>query len=361
MAAIEFKTGANDAGRRLDRILRKSLPDCSLSLIHRLLRQGKVLVNDKPARPEDRIQSDVIIKIMNKSLVNHRPEAVNENNESNHKHFFVNHRSEMVNENTASNNKRFGVNYRSQLVNKQNVVNYRCQRVNENNASPAPLPEILMRERGIIVFNKPPGLSSHGKDSLDTMVKNRLAGELPPSLSFKPGPLHRLDRPTSGIIAFSESLEGARWFSDLLQERKVAKTYLAIVEGRCGGEEIWQDELVRNKTLKKTFAGNDGDAMNKTKNALTMVKSIASNGLYTLIEASIITGRTHQIRAQAASQGRPLAGDKKYGALPFPGGFYLHAWKMEFEGIKIIAPLPKAFLLRVHEYFGDTVRSFCSV
>jgi 23S rRNA pseudouridine955/2504/2580 synthase len=81
---------------------------------------------------------------------------------------------------------------------------------------------------------------------------------------------------------------------------------------------------------------------------------LASNGSYTLIEARIITGRTHQIRAQAATHGHPLAGDKKYGALPFPaqkpgGSFYLHAWKMEpeerIEGFPqpLIASLPAAF------------------
>ncbi|MDR0494447.1 MAG: RluA family pseudouridine synthase [Treponema sp.] len=331
---MELKAGPNDAGRRLDRVLRKSLPDYSLSLIHRLLRQGKVAVNGIPAHPDDRVTAMSIIRLEANaaSSVNHIKPRINKNADSN-----VNCRPGRV--------------YRDGLL-----VNCRCQRINKEGGSVL-LPEILMREAGIIIFNKPPGLASHGKDSLDALVKNWLADKIPPSLSFKPGPLHRLDRPSSGIIAFSESLEGARWFSRLLRERKVVKTYLAIAEGHIAGDELWRDDLVRNKNAQKTLAGNKTE---KSKNAITTVKPLASNGSCTLIEARIITGRTHQIRAQAASHGHPLAGDRKYGALPFPGGFCLHAWKMELceqiEGFPqpLTAPLPEAFLTRIQTLFHTT-------
>jgi 23S rRNA pseudouridine955/2504/2580 synthase len=168
--------------------------------------------------------------------------------------------------------------------------------------------------------------------------------------------LHRLDQPSSGIIAFSENLEGARWFSRLLRERKLTKIYLAIVEGKITGDEFWQDELVRDKSIKKTFTKNETD---KPQNAFTAIRPLASNDSFTLIEALIITGRTHQIRAQAALHGHPLAGDKKYGALPFSGGFCLHAWKMEpeekIEGFPhpLAAPLPKEFLSRIKILFAS--------
>jgi len=306
---IELKTGPDDAGRRLDRILRKSLPDYSLSLIHRLLRQGKVLVNGKRVGFDERIQSGMMIQI--KLAVNHDNKPVNTNNA---------------------------------------II------------SPAlPLPEILWRGSGIIIFNKPVGLVSHGKDSLDTLVKAWLTGTLPASLSFKPGPLHRLDRSTSGIIAFSESLEGARLFSRLLRERKIKKTYLAIVEGSVNGDEEWQDELSRDTTLKKTFTGSRTGAVT-ARHAITAVKALASNSLCSLIEAHIVTGRTHQIRAQAASHGHPLAGDVKYGGHRMPGGgFYLHAWKMELEECPadfpqpLIAPLPDAFRSQIGILSGKAI------
>jgi 23S rRNA pseudouridine955/2504/2580 synthase len=221
---------------------------------------------------------------------------------------------------------------------------------------------ILWRGAGIIVFNKPPGVATHGKDSLDTLVKTWLEGKLPASLSFKPGPLHRLDKPTSGVIAFSETIEGARLFSRLLRERKAAKTYLAIVEGRITGDEVWQDELIRDTRAKKTFTGGAAGS----KDALTAVKALAFNGSFTLIEARILTGRTHQIRAQAASHGHPLAGDVKYGGHGFPGGFYLHAWKLKLgehlEGFPqpLVAPLPESFRSHISALFGaHSLRYLC--
>jgi 23S rRNA pseudouridine955/2504/2580 synthase len=298
---IELKVGPDDEGRRLDRVLRKALPDYSLSLIHRLLRQGKVSLGGKPAEPADHVKlNDIIQIVIQKTTSPPLPPQV-------HK------------------------------------------------PADTALPDILWRGSGIIVFNKPSGLATHGEASLDTQVKAWLDGKLPPSLSFKPGPLHRLDKPTSGLITFSETIEGARLFSHLLRERKLVKTYLAIVEGIMSGEKTWQDKLTRDKTAQKTFARDSVAA----KNALTCVKPIASSGSYTLISAQIVTGRTHQIRSQAASHGHPLAGDTKYGGHG-KGGFFLHAWKMELEGTggilpPMLAPLPEPFLARISALFGRDI------
>jgi len=131
-----------------------------------------------------------------------------------------------------------------------------------------------------------------------------------------------------------------------MREHKVRKTYLALVEGIIENEEIWQDELVRDKSLKKTFIADrkaGANAFENAKTAITRVRPLALYGKYCLVMAEISTGRTHQIRAQAAAHGHPLAGDRKYGGKtlnpPHGGtGFFLHAWKMEFEGICIEAP-----------------------
>ncbi|MDR1859235.1 MAG: RluA family pseudouridine synthase [Treponema sp.] len=292
---VELQAGQDDNGRRLDRILRKALPDHSLSLIHRLLRQGKVLVNGKPAGPETRVQAGSVIKI------------------------------ELLLTNTK-------------------------QEVNKSGASPAPLPEVLWQGCGIIVFNKPAGLATHGLTSINTMVNENFAGTLPHSLSFKPGPLHRLDKPTSGAIAFSQTLEGAQFFSRLLRERRVVKTYLAIVEGVIPAGETWQDTLLRDRARKKTFTAGGAGA----QCALTKIRPVFANDRYTLIEARIATGRTHQIRAQAAARRHPLAGDRKYGGRGILGerGFFLHAWKIEFNGNLVVAPLPESFLSRITAFFG---------
>jgi 23S rRNA pseudouridine955/2504/2580 synthase len=301
---VDLKTGPNDCGRRLDRILRKSLPDHSLSLIHRLLRQGKVRLNGKRAAADERVTAEAVIRIT-------VPDGA----------------------------------FHTQAVQKK------------DSPSLPPLPEILWRGSGIIVFNKPPGLASHGEASLDTRVKAWLAKTLPPSLSFQPGPLHRLDKPTSGIITFSETLAGARLFSKLLRERKIIKTYLAIVEGVITGEDVWQDTLTRDTVARTTRISDEAGA----KNAQTVIKAIASNGGYTLIEARLITGRTHQIRVQAAGHGHPLAGDVKYGGRKIsgmPSGFFLHAGEMAFNEQTdvfppvITAPPPESFAVCISNLFG---------
>jgi 23S rRNA pseudouridine955/2504/2580 synthase len=330
------------------------LPDLSLSLIHRLLRQKKILVDDKPASPDHRIEQGMVIKVY--APATHISDKVNTNN----------------------------VNYKYLLVNKKNP---HTQTLKPEPQSPFPVPcslfpvPILWQGSGIIVFNKPQGLSTHGPQSLEGIVNLWLEqeGTLPHSLSFRPGPLHRLDKPTSGAIAFSQTLEGARLFSALLRDRKLEKSYIAIVEGviekGSGDEEIiWRDSLEHDKNKRKSFVTpplpTPYSPLPTLKQALTTVKTLASNGQYSLIEARIKTGRHHQIRAQACSHGHPLAGDIKYGGKPLPGqsrggGFFLHAWKIKFierpDGFpqEIIAPLPEAFQSRITELFGKPDLEHC--
>jgi 23S rRNA pseudouridine955/2504/2580 synthase len=315
---IELKAGQNDNGRRLDRILRKALPDHPLSLLHRLLRQGKVKVNKKKAAADTVISAGDSIKIYAELNVNQKKSKVND--------------TEVETE----------------------------------------LPEILWRGSGVIVFNKPAGLAVHGPESLDARVKNWLEGQRSPSLSFRPGPLHRLDKPTSGAVAFSETLEGAKLFSSLLRDCLIEKTYLAIVQGRLETRQTWNDMLIRDKNQRMTQTVSDarsGKSVNdavpiNAKDALTIVLPLACNGVYSLVKVQIKTGRTHQIRAQAAAHDHPLAGDVKYGGSKLEGhrqkgSFFLHAWKLEFNDASgafpraITAPPPDAFLSQVKKLFGQ--------
>jgi 23S rRNA pseudouridine955/2504/2580 synthase len=379
-APLILTAAKDDHGRRLDRILRKALPELSLSLIHRLLRQKKILVDNKPATPNHRIEQGMVIQII--ASVNHISNQVNHN--------FVNHKKLKVNKK----NPRLQTpnpEHRP-LASKPQSSNPATRPLTLKSRSPTPDPRpptpILWQGSGIIVFNKPQGLSTHGPQSLDSVVKAWLKEEdaLPRSLSFRPGPLHRLDKPTSGIIIFSQTLEGAKLFSALLRERKLEKTYIAIIEGSIEKEKrtekkekskrikydeiIWRDALEHDKDAHKSFISPEPKTPNPEprtltpilKEALTTVKTLASNGKYSLIEARIKTGRHHQIRAQAASHGHPLAGDIKYGAKPLPGQtrggeFFLHAWKIKFtecpDGFpqEITAPLPEAFQAKIEALF----------
>jgi len=298
---MELITGENDKDRRLDRILRKAMPDYPLPLIHRLIRQKKVLVDGKPGKADDRLDIGMTIIIQ----------------------------------------KEFA--HRTAVSQHKDTKDAKEER--ELNLSSL---DILWESSDLLAVNKPAGLAVHGVNSLDSIVQLYLADKLSSSLSFKPGPLHRLDKPSSGIVVFSKTLKGARVFSSLMHEHKIKKTYLAVVEGRIEKEEIWQDNLLRDKEKKKTFIAKTHDT---GKNAITKITPLSFKDGYTLIEAQIETGRTHQIRVQAAAHGFPLKGDIKYGAKKIKikeyktgnkekTDIFLHAWKLEFLDVKIESPVP---------------------
>jgi len=115
--------------------------------------------------------------------------------------------------------------------------------------------------------------------------------------------------------------------------------------------------LIRDKEKKKTLVSKDKN-LPDGKTAITRVIPLAVKNGFSLIQVEIITGRTHQIRAQAASHGYPLLGDIKYGSRGIKGkglfaDIYLHAWKLEFLDNIIKAPLPDRFLKKATELFGD--------
>jgi len=325
---LHLTAAADDDGRRLDRILRKALEKMPLSAIHRLLRKGGIRVEGKSVPASYRVRQGQTITV---SLTD-PPRETERNDESP----------------ATGPPKKFAP--------AQN-----CE---------GPALEILYEGEGLLILNKPAGLLVHGRESLDGLVQSYLKEKLPPSLSFRPGPLHRLDRPSSGLIVFSTSLEGARFFSAMMRGRKIKKQYLALVEGAIRETETWQDELVRDKAIKKTYS-QQLPSGGETKTAITTVTPILRSATFTLILAEIETGRTHQIRSQAAGHGHPLLGDVKYGSFlsklrPAPplkltgskqsgGAFFLHAWRMELPTPLprlIEAPLPEEFQKKTDELFG---------
>jgi 23S rRNA pseudouridine955/2504/2580 synthase len=360
---ISLTAAADDDGRRLDRILRKALPEIPLSAIHRLLRKGGVLVDGEKAAIDYRVKAGQTITVTGNLF----PNSISQ--------------------------RRRDAECRAQFANPAYTSNQRFVaplRLGERKIQNNDITDIILFEgAGLLVLNKPAGLPVHGRESLEGIVRSYLVPKLSPSLSFKPGPLHRLDRPSSGVIAFSTSLEGARFFSAMMRNRMIKKQYLALVNGVIEKDEVWEDELVRDERQKKTFRGGIVPGVlrpGEAKTALTRVSPLAGDGGHTLVLAEIETGRTHQIRAQAAGRGHPLLGDRKYGDTIYGdvngdnirGGFLLHAWRMEFTvktdektdndlygGIPrglpgglppcIEAPLPENFLDKIRNFFGGGI------
>jgi 23S rRNA pseudouridine955/2504/2580 synthase len=172
--------------------------------------------------------------------------------------------------------------------------------------------------------------------------------------------VHRLDRETSGILLLAKKRSALRQLQDQFRERETGKTYLALVLGQWPANRKVLDKSLHKYLLPdgerrvRVVAKDDPDAMA----ALTLVKVKHRGDGFTLLEVTIRTGRTHQIRVHLASEGFPIAGDDKYGdfelnkaLLRAPGGaslkrMFLHAWRLEFthpvsgERQTLLADLP---------------------
>ena len=178
---------------------------------------------------------------------------------------------------------------------------------------------ILYEQNGCLVANKPPGVLTQavpGVDSLEVRVKAYLAGEHGGGEVYL-NVIHRLDRPASGAIIFGKDLRTTRKLGAQFENRRVQKVYWACVEGQVAPESgRWEDCLykVEGEPRAEVVAADHP----KGRHAALRYRVLKSFDWGTWLEIELETGRTHQIRVQAASRGHPVLGDKQYGsALPF--------------------------------------------
>ena len=207
----DFTTGKDDDGRRLDRVLRIFLKEKSLSEIYKLIRKGLIKVNQKKTKPDAHLAEGDIISIaafLFDSSGNQEP--------------------------------------------------LEAEKISE----PKLKLNIVFENQHLLIIDKPYGYSVHGSQnekliSLDKEVLAYLQSKndntKSESLSFKPGPLHRLDRNTSGLLAFSKSLLGAQWFSDCIKNHTIHKKYIGLAQGKLASEENWEDKLADSEEKDNGF------------------------------------------------------------------------------------------------------------
>ncbi len=194
-------------------------------------------------------------------------------------------------------------------------------------------PEIIYEDENVIVVNKPEGLLSEAK------------GEYCPEKTLADFGFvaHRLDRDTSGVMILAKSEEVQKFLKKQFQDRKVHKTYYAIVQGRPKLDEARIDlPLKRDLKRPTTFRVDAGG-----KASETFYKVLKSNDKYSLVELKPTTGRTHQLRVHMKYLGHPILGDPVYGDEK-ADRLYLHAGSLEVTlpgGIRKVfeVPLPKEF------------------
>lgn len=215
--------------------------------------------------------------------------------------------------------------------------------------------QILHEDNHLIVINKRVGDIAQGDNSgdkpLPDIVKEFLKEKYNKPGDVFLGVVHRLDRPTSGIVVFAKTSKALTRMNDLFSSRETQKTYWAVVKNNPPKEE---DTLVH--FIKRNQQNNTSKAHTKevpeSKKASLRYKIITKLDNYFTLEIELHTGRHHQIRAQLQAIGCSIKGDLKYGSDRSnpDGGIHLHARKLSFihpvskEQITIIAPVPNDVL-----------------
>jgi 23S rRNA pseudouridine1911/1915/1917 synthase len=220
--------------------------------------------------------------------------------------------------------------------------------------------EILYEDNHIIAINKSVSeivqVDKTGDKSLDVLLKEYIKKKYKKNGEAFLGVVHRIDRPVSGVVLFARTSKALTRLNEMFQEKKIEKTYWAIVKEKPPKQEdTLIHYLVRNTKTNKSFCSSR--EVPESKQAILHYRLMSSSDNYHLLEIRLETGRHHQIRSQLASIGCPIKGDLKYG---FPrsnkdGGISLHSRKVTFvhpvrdEQMIIIAPPPedalwKAFL-----------------
>jgi 23S rRNA pseudouridine1911/1915/1917 synthase len=210
---------------------------------------------------------------------------------------------------------------------------------------------ILFEDNHLVVVSKRCGEITQGDRTGDPTLGDYISSYIKERDS-KPGnvflaPVHRLDRPVSGVAVFAKTSKATSRMNALFRTGAVEKRYWAIVaEPPVALEGSVVHYLVRNAKLNKSFAVDaerDG-----AKRCELFWKTLATSNRFVLLEIRIETGRHHQIRAQLAAMGSPIRGDLKYGFRRSNpgGGISLHARSVAFEHpvapgrVEIVAPVP---------------------
>ena len=211
--------------------------------------------------------------------------------------------------------------------------------------------QILFEDNHIIIVNKRAGDITQGDKTgdkpLSDVVKEYIKVKYNKPGNIYLGVVHRLDRPTSGVIIFAKTSKSLERLNKMLREKEIQKTYLAVV--KLPPKEIRKTLI---DFLKKNPKNNKSSVYKKeidgSKRAVLHYQVIKKLDNYTLLEIGLETGRHHQIRAQLSAIGSPIKGDLKYGfeRSNKDGSIHLHARKIEFihpvrkEMICITAPTP---------------------
>ena len=314
----------DSAGQRLDNFLLRQLKGVPKTHVYRIIRSGEVRVNKGRAAADTRVEAGDVVRVPPVRL------------------------SERAADKAEAMAAQAGLVARG---------------------APAREFPVLFEDEAVLAVDKPAGVAVHGGSGVSYGVIEQLRMARPQAKFLEL--VHRLDRETSGILLVAKKRSALKALQDQFRERETGKTYLALVAGQWPLNKKVLDKPLHKYLLEdgerrvRVVGRDDPDGMK----SVTLVKVRSRSGGpvppaaagYSLLEVTIKTGRTHQIRVHLASEGLPIVGDDKYGdfelnkALQKPAAaeglvplrrMFLHAWRLQFnhpasgERVELLAQLP---------------------
>jgi 23S rRNA pseudouridine955/2504/2580 synthase len=319
------------AGQRLDNFLIRQLKGVPKTHVYRIIRSGEVRVNKGRAHADTRVEAGDVVRLP--------PVRTSER-----------------------------ADQKAQLMQSvmTEVARHGASSTVGGYAPPAEFP-VLFEDDFLLAIDKPAGVAVHGGSGVSFGVIEQLRMARPEADFLEL--VHRLDRETSGILLIAKRRMALKLLQEQFRERETDKVYLALVSGNWPANQRVIDKALHKYLLPngerrvKIVANDHPDAMRSV--TLVKVKSaIAANPLvpdtpFSLLEVTIKTGRTHQIRVHLAGEGHPIVGDDKYGNFELnkalqkasPGAtslkrMFLHAWSLKFnhpktrKAVQLQAALP---------------------
>lgn len=293
----------NEAGQRLDKLLRKYLSEAPGSFIYKMLRKKNIVLNGKKATGNEHLKKGDSVKLF-------------------------------LADDTIAKFQAAGKTVEESIKNTVKL-------------------DVIYEDQNVIFINKPSGMLSQKAKETDVSVVENVTAYLLESgqltrenlKTFRPSICNRLDRNTSGIVAAGKSLAGLQMLSGVFKDRSIHKYYQCLVSGVIRDVKTVDGWLLKDEKKNqvrilteaeaKRFGGRDGDE--EPKRIRTKYEPIATDGRFTLLKVTLLTGRSHQIRAHLASLGHPIVGDSKYGGVSKvnPSGRtvkyqLLHSYRLEF-------------------------------
>lgn len=267
----EFTVGKNDAGQRLDRFVSKAVPLLPASLLQKYIRLKRIKVNGKGALRDHRLTAGDLLQLY-----------INDE-------FFEEPKEENA--------------YLTVAVPKLHIV---------------------YEDDQILLVDKKPGQAVHPHDGAEygkTLIDHIQAylyakKEWRPreEHSFAPALCNRIDRNTGGIVIAAKTADALRIMNQKIKDRELDKRYLCIVHGSLKPKDgTLTGQLFKDAAHNRVYVTKESQKGSKT--CITNYRTLQSKNGLSLVECQLITGRTHQIRAQMAAAGHPLLGDGKYGKL----------------------------------------------